>query len=40
MLVELDVNVQEALAGIVHNVLLIVNFDRVSSISVRPWRRS
>ena len=28
MFVELDVNVQEALAGIVHNVLLIVNFAR------------
>ena len=37
MLVELDVNVQEALAGIVHNVLLIVNFARVSSISFSFW---
>ena len=37
MLVELDVNVQEALAGIVHNVLLIVNFARVPSISFSFW---
>ena len=37
MLVELDVNVQEALAGIVHNVLLVVNFARVSSISFSFW---
>ena len=37
MLVELDVNVKETLAGIVHNVLLIVNFDRVSSIRLSFW---
>ena len=37
MLVELDIDVQETLAGIVHDVLLIVNFARVSSISISFW---